>query len=238
MARHVRLMNPRSADTMFLNRMASVFVLVTLAVLGGCAAPPAAKSDVQIRQIEGWLPGKYDNRAQVATDHKHGGYVHPAWSAVVVRIDSLMVGDHVYYMYEYDTDDPQKVIGQYIVSFEGVKDKVVEAVWTFAEPKHWRGADETPELLTAMQPADLKLLTGCSLEWKKVEEHYEASNDPKLCHSTPVAVPAAVSAHWRIELTADQLGISEQAYDSDGDLVFGTLEEPFIRLRKRSNAQQ
>jgi hypothetical protein len=141
-------------------------------------------------------------------------------------------------MYEYDTDDPKKVIGQYIVSFEGVKDKVVEAVWTFAEPKHWRGADETPELLTAMQPADLKLLTGCSLEWKKVEDHYEASNDPKLCHSTPVSVPAAVSAHWRIELTADQLGIAEQAYDSDGDLVFGTAEEPFIRLRKRSNAQQ
>jgi hypothetical protein len=221
---------------MFQYRLAMPVVLV--AALGGCATPQDSKSDVLVRQIEGWLPGHYDNRAQVATDHKHGGPLHPAVSAVIVRIDSLMIGDHVYYLQESNTDDPQQMLGQYIISFESVKDKIVEAVWTFTEPKHWRGADETPELLAAMQPADLRLLTGCSLEWKKVEDHFSASNDPKLCHSTPISAPAAVSAHWRIELTADQLGISEQAYDSDGDLVYGTLEDSYIRLRKRSNTQQ
>jgi CpeT/CpcT family (DUF1001) len=223
---------------MFGNRLAMRLLVATVAALGGCATAPASKSDAGIRQIEGWLPGHYDNRAQVATDEKHGGYVHTAVSAVVVRIDSLMVGDHVYYLQESSTDDPQKMLGQYIISFESVKDKIVEAVWTFSDAKHWRGADETPELLTAMQPADLKLLTGCSLEWKKVEDHFTATNDPKLCHSTPISVPAAVSAHWRIELMADQLAISEQAYDSDGDLVFGTADDSYIRLRKRSNTQQ
>jgi hypothetical protein len=223
--------------TMFQNRL-TMGLLASVAALGGCATPHSSLSDGAIRQIEGWLPGHYDNRAQVATDQKHGGYVHPAVSAVAVRIDSLMVGDHVYYLQESSTDDPQKMLGQYIISFESVKDKVVEAVWSFADPKHWRGADEMPELLTAMQPADLKLLTGCSLEWKKVEDHFAATNDPKLCHSTPVSVPAAVSAHWRIELMADQLAISEQAYDSDGDLVFGTADDSYIRLRKRSNTQQ
>jgi hypothetical protein len=223
---------------MFGNRLAMRLLVASVAALGGCATAPASKNDAGIRQIEGWLPGHYDNRAQVATDEKHGGYVHTAVSAVVVRIDSLMVGDHVYYLQESSTDDPQKMLGQYIISFESVKDKIVEAVWTFSDAKHWRGADETPELLTAMQPADLKLLTGCSLEWKKVEDHFTATNDPKLCHSTPISVPAAVSAHWRIELMADQLAISEQAYDSDGDLVFGTAEDSYIRLRKRSNTQQ
>jgi hypothetical protein len=223
---------------MIRNRLAMPLPLTLLAALGSCAAPQASQSDVLIRQIEGWLPGHYDNRAQVATDHKHGGPVHPAVSAVIVRIDSLMVGDHVYYLQESATDDPQQMLGQYIISFESVKDKIVEAVWTFTEPKHWRGADESPELLTAMQPADLRLLTGCSLAWLKVADHFSASNDSKLCHSTPISAPAAVSAHWRIELTADQLAISEQAYDSDGDLVYGTAEDPFIRLRKRSNTQQ
>src|SRR5580658_9903128 len=222
---------------MFQTRLALPLLLAVM-VLGGCAAPQASKEDVVIRQIEGWLPGHYDNRAQVATDHKHGGAAHPAVSAVIVRIDSLMVGEHVYYLQESNTDDPQQMIGQYIISFESVKDKIVEAVWVFSDPKHWRGAEETPEMLAAMQPADLKLLTGCSMEWKKVEDHYAASNDPKLCHSTPISVPAAVSAHWRIELTADQLDISEQAYDSDGDLVFGAAQDPFIRLRKRSNTLQ
>jgi hypothetical protein len=209
---------------MFQNRLTRHLLVASVAALGGCAAAPVTKNDAGIRQIEGWLPGHYDNRAQVATDQKHGGYVHPAVSAVVVRIDSLMVGDHVYYLQESSTDDPQKMLGQYVISFESVKDKIVEAVWTFADPKHWRGADET--------------LTGCSLEWNKVEDHFAATNDPKLCHSTPISVPAAVSAHWRIELMADQLAISEQAYDSDGDLVFGAAVDSYIRLRKRSNTQQ
>lgn len=230
-------MHAGATDRMLQNTGVMPLLAAALA-LGGCATPQSSQSDVQIRQIEGWLPGHYDNRAQVATDRKHGGYLHPAVSAVIVRVDSLMVGDHVYYLQESDTDDPQKMLGQYIISFESVKDRIVEAVWTFSDPKHWRGADETPELLTAMQPADLKLLTGCSLAWKKVEDHFTAGNDPKLCHSTPISVPAAVSAHWRMELSADQLGISEQAYDSDGDLVYGTLEDSYIRLRKRSNTQQ
>jgi hypothetical protein len=183
------------------------------------------------------LPGHYDNRAQVATDQKHGGYVHPAVSVVIVRVDSLTVGEHVYYMQEADTDDPQHLTAQYLLSFDIVKDRLVEAVWALAEPKRWRNGAEQPELLSALQPPDLKLLTGCSMEWKKTEAGFAASNDQKLCHSTPPAVAAAVAAHWRIELTADQLGISEQAYDSDGDLVYGTQEDSFIRLRKRSNSK-
>jgi hypothetical protein len=188
-------------------------------------------------QLESWLLGKYDNRAQVATDQKHGGYVHPAVSAVIVRAESLMVGDHVLYMQLSDTDDPTHLTEQFIISFTVVKDKIAEAVWAFAEPKRWKNAADNPEILSALQPADLKLLQGCSLEWKKTPDGFTASNDQKLCHSTPVAVPAAISAHWRMELKADQLGISEQAYDSDGDLVYGTQEDSFIRLRKRSNSQ-
>jgi hypothetical protein len=215
-------------------------LLVSLAaagMLGGCATPPSSKSDALMLQVEGWLPGHYDNRAQVATDRKHGGPVHAAVSAVIVRVDSLTVGENVFYMEETDTDDPQRVTAQYILSFEVVKDRIVEAVWALAEPKRWHNGAEMPELFSSLQPPDLKLLTGCSLEWKKTDEGFAASNDQKLCHSVPLSAPAAVNAHWRLELTADQLGISEQAYDSDGDLVYGTAEDAYIRLRKRSNSK-
>jgi hypothetical protein len=212
-------------------------LLATLATLDGCESAPATKSESEEVQLESWLLGKYDNRAQVATDQKHGGYVHPAVSAVIVRAESLMVGDHVLYWQQSDTNDPTHLSEQFMISFTVVKDKIVEAVWAFAEPKRWKNAADSPEILSALQPADLKLLQGCSLEWKKAPDEFTASNDQKLCHSTPVAVPAAVSAHWRMELKADQLGLSEQAYDSDGDLVYGTQEDSFIRLRKRSNSQ-
>ena len=205
--------------------------------LGGCETAPASKAETDEVLLESWLLGHYDNRAQVATDRKHGGYVHPATSAVIVRAESLMVGDHVLYMQLYDTDVPTHLTEQFIISLTVAKDKIVEAVWAFAEPTRWKNAADSPEILSALQPADLKLLQGCSLEWQKTPDEFTASNDQKLCHSTPVAVPAAVAAHWRLELKADQLGISEQAYDSDGDLVYGTQEDSFIRLRKRSNSQ-
>jgi hypothetical protein len=217
--------------------IAGSVLLAALVSLGGCATAPASKSETDEVLLESWLLGHYDNRAQVATDQKHGGYVHPAVTGVIVRAESLMVGEHVFYMQLADTDDPMHLTEQFIISMEVVKDKIVEAVWAFAEPKRWKNGAETPEIFSALQPADLKLLQGCSLEWKKTPDGFTASNDQKLCHSTPVAVPAAVSAHWRMELKADQLGISEQGYDSDGDLVYGTQEDSFIRLRKRSNSQ-
>ena len=222
---------------MYRNRLAMALLVATVAALGGCATPQKGKSDVLLLQVEGWLPGRYDNRAQVATDQKHGGAVHAAVSVVIVRVDSLTVGENVYYMQEADSDDPQHLLAQYILSFEVVKDRIVEAVWALAEPKRWRNGAEQPELLSSLQPPDLRLLTGCSLEWKKTEDGFAASNDQKLCHSTPPSVAAAVASHWRWELTSDQLGISEQAFDSDGELVYGTQDDSFIRLRKRSNSK-
>lgn len=205
--------------------------------LGGCATPPSGKADAQLLQLESWLLGHYDNRAQVAADRKHGGYVHPAVSAVIVRVDSLMVGEHVFYMQISDADIPAHLTEQFIISFEVVKNRIVEAVWTFSEPARWKNGADTPELFSSLQPADLKLLAGCSLEWQKTDDGFTAANDRKLCHSTPISVPAAVSAHWRMRLQADQLGLSEQAFDSDGTLVYGTQEDSFTQLRKRSNSQ-
>ena len=210
--------------------------IAALGALGGGATAHASKTDGLLTQIEGWLPGHYDNRAQVATDHKHGGAVHPAVSAVIIRVDSLTVGQKVYYMEESDTDDPTHLTAQYIVSFEVVKDRIVSAVWTLAEPHRWRDGAAQPDLFSSLQPPDLKLLTGCSLEWKKSPDGFTATNDRKLCHSTPPTVAAAVSAQWRIELNADELGISELAFDSDGDVVDGA-EGDFLRLRKRSNSK-
>ncbi len=120
-----------------------------------------------------------------------------------------------------------------------VKDKVIEAVWTFADPKHWRGADESPELLTAMQPADLKLLTGCSLEWKKVEDHFAAEQRPEA-----VPLDADLGAGGRLGPLAHRTdGRSAGASANRPTTVMAIWctarpRIPFIRLRKRSNTQQ
>src|SRR5579862_9509969 len=120
--------------------LAAAAAAAALCAIGGCASAPTSKTEALLSQVEGWLPGHYDNRAQVATDRKHGGLVHEALSVVIVRVDSLTVGQKVYYMEETDTDNPQQPVAQYILSFDVVKDRIIEAVWSLTEPKRWHDA--------------------------------------------------------------------------------------------------
>ena len=203
-------------------------------LLAGCASAPQSRQEGSLVQLSAWLPGHYDNRAQVATDEKHGRAPHDAVSAVIVKVDSLTVGEHVFYLQQFRTGAPADILAQNILSFEVVKDQIVESVYALTEPRRWRDGDAHPELFSSLQVDDLKMLTGCSLIWKKVGEKFTAQNDRHHCHTTPESAPAAVSAEWKVELEADSLSLSEQAFDSDGALVYGREDEPFARLRKRS----
>ncbi|HTY51120.1 MAG TPA: chromophore lyase CpcT/CpeT [Steroidobacteraceae bacterium] len=215
-------------------RLAPLAALVLAALAGGCAAPPQSRQEALLTQLSAWLPGHYDNRAQVATDAKHGRPPHEAVSVTIVKVDSLTVGEHVFYLQQFRTGDPADVLAQNILSFEVVKDQIVETIYALTEPRRWREGDANPELFSSLQPDDLKMLTGCSLIWKKQAEKFTAQNDRRHCHTTPESAPAAVSSEWKIELEADALSLSDQAFDSDGDLVYGRADEPFLRLRKRS----
>jgi hypothetical protein len=214
----------------------AVAVLAVAVLAAGCAAPPQTKHESELVQVTAWLPGHYDNRAQVATDAKHERSSHDAVSVIIVKVDSLTVGEHVFYLQQFLTGAPSQVLAQHILSFEVVKDQIVETVYNLAEPKRWREGDASPELFSSLQPDDLKMITGCSLIWKKDGDHFTAQNDRRHCHTTPESAPAAVSAEWKVELEADQLSLSEQAFDSDGALVYGREDEPFLRLRKRSTS--
>ena len=208
--------------------------LAAAALAAGCDTPPKSRQENVLVQLAAWLPGHYDNRAQLAMDAKHGTAAHDAVSATIVKVDSLTVGEHVFYVQEFRTGNPADVLAQHILSFEVVKDQIVETVYALTEPRRWREGDASPELFNSLQADDLKMIAGCSLIWKKEGEKFTAQNDRHHCHTTPESAPAAVSAEWKVELESDTLALSEQAFDSDGDLVYGRTDEPFLRLRKRS----
>ncbi len=212
-----------------------ILLVLAAALLGGCTTPQGGKPDVQLLQLAGLLPGHYDNAAQVEADMSAGRPPHDAVSVVIVPVDSLTVGEHAFYLQQSDSADPHHITVQRIFSLAAAKDAVVEAVWSLAEPRRWREGAANPELFSALQYPDLKLLAGCSLAWKKEGDKFTATNDMAHCHATPPEARGAVFAHWEMELTSDTLGMSERVYDPEGRQVGGREDEPFIRLRRTGN---
>lgn len=209
--------------------------LVALAVLiTGCASQGQSKADdAQLTQLDQWLPGRYDNRAQVADDRRAGRTPHPARSLAVYPVESLMIGHHVFYIEERAADDGRRILHQNIISFDIVANLIVETVWSLTDPPRWRDAESNPELFTGLQPPDIKQIRGCQLTWKKEPTHFVALNDRQRCRTTAPDGGTAL-LETRIELTGDTIALTEQLYAPDGKPLEAPLADPFIRFLRRS----
>jgi hypothetical protein len=88
--------------------------LATLVV--GCASHPGKTSDADLTHLDQWLPGHYDNRAQVADDRRAGHVPHDARTLLIATVNSMMVGTHVFYLEERTADSERRILQQHIIS--------------------------------------------------------------------------------------------------------------------------
>ena len=209
--------------------------IAAMALLAGCSQPQQSPEDLRLLQLAGLLQGRYDNAAQVEADRSAGRTPHPAVNVAIVQIDSLTVSEHAFYLQVTDAADPQHILEQRVFSLQADKGGIVQTLWSLAEPARWRAGASQPELFSALQYPDIKLLTGCSLLWKKAGDKFTGVNDMTHCHATPPEAHGAVFARWEMEVASDTLGLSERAYDADSKLVSGREDEPFLRLRRVVN---
>jgi len=180
------------------------------------------------------LPGHYDNTAQVQADAQHGlRPPHDPLALVIVPVDDVLIGDHVFYVQEMAADDPRRVMAQRVWTI-GVENKnIVQSVWTLKEPLRWRDAQNDPAVLHGMVNEDVSPVRGCNLTWKKMGEKFTAANDPKTCRSTSRQTGGTVRIDTRVELEGNELALAENATDTAGQLVEGRTDEPFVRFRKQ-----
>jgi hypothetical protein len=203
-------------------------------VLVACAAARETKQqELGLAQMMRWLPGTYNNIAQHDADMKAGRRPHEALSIAIVPIDSPIMGAHAFYLQEMAADDPRRVMVQQILSFEITdKGKIKESIATLLEPRRWRDAHLTPEVLTALVLDDVTPMSGCDLFWTSAPDGFVGANEPLRCHTASQMSEAAARTQLRAELKSTELSLSEQSYDADGTLLQGRADEPFYRLRK------
>lgn len=224
-----------SASRLPASARARVIVLLALVGLAGCASQTKLlESD--LAQLAAWLPGRYDNADQ-AGQNRTGGRADEALALVIVPIYSLFLGEHAFYVQEMAVDDPRRVLGQRVITFDLTDDRIVQGTYMLAEPLRWRDAHLDPSLFKGlMANQDLKPLTGCALVWKKDGERFTAANEPSRCRIPSRATGTMLNTELRAELSADRLALSDRSYDANGRLVAGNRDdEPFYRFVKRAD---
>jgi hypothetical protein len=229
--------------------------LLAVALLTGCAENREKHNQEDLARMVRWLPGTYDNTAQVKEEARKG--VHPSHDPVelaIVPLDSVAVsvegGRNAFYMQEVAADDPRRVLSQKVIIFNATDKGIVETVSTLIDPLRWRDGQRDPDIFSGMTPKDYKLIAGCELTWKRVGEgdakashgegdkqsrepnRFVGANDSKRCETTSHAEMGLVQVEMRAELSMNELATAELQYDSNGQLILGNKDEPFYRFRK------
>lgn len=206
---------------------ALVIVAAAAAALAAGCAGQTKRAQADLVQLTAWLPGYYDDQVQVREDREAGHPPHESLSLAIVPVDAELIGSHVYYLQE-TSGRPRRVTMQRLVSFTAAKTGLVESQWSFTDPTRWLGADVTPELFSALQPGDVRLLEGCDLKWTRLGGKFTASDDPDDCRVVSPTTGNVESIDMRIELGADELAISSHARGSGA----AAGVDPYIRFRR------
>jgi len=180
--------------------------LAALLLVAGCTDQTKVHEG-ELTQLLATLPGRYDNSAQAEQDVRNG--VRPAHDAVALTITHVYtprLGHYVYYAQETAADDPRRVFSERMWSFQvDEKRGIVETVYEFVEPQRWRDGQLNKDLFTSIVIEDVQA-EGCLLIWKKKDDGFVATHDPKVCPD-----PGGV-AKSQAELSAGVLTIGEYKF--------------------------
>lgn len=189
-------------------RLLSVLACVAAIAAAGCASGPPKATEADLTLMLTMLPGRYDNVAQAQADLGSGR--HPAHEAVellILHVYTPRLGHYVYYAQESAVDDPRRLLGQKMYSFQlDEKRGIVETLYEFVEPGRWRDGAQSKELFTAVQTEDVQPEL-CQLIWKKQGEGFVAAHDEKACPDS-----GAAAAVPQLELTAGAIAAGDYKF--------------------------
>ncbi|HTW38797.1 MAG TPA: CpcT/CpeT family chromophore lyase [Steroidobacteraceae bacterium] len=215
-----------------LARSLRLALLACAALAVGCASQQAKhERDADLEQINEWLPGHYDNEAQIAADRRAGRVPHEALTLSVSQVHAGEIGVQMFYLQEMRRGS-REIKLQRLLSMGIANDQIVATLWSFTDPPRWREGDTTPELFDGLQPPDVQAMRGCNLIFKKEGSRFTAADKPGRCNPDVSSTGVPESLEMRVELSPDELAISMREVDSQGHALNGASGDPYIRFRR------
>lgn len=210
------------AGICFSGLRAAAVLLFPAILVGGCAShSPPKHHESDLVQFDEWLPGRYDNQAQIAADTRAGRPPPEPLALSVVPVDALQMGHHVFYVEETAghieaPGAPRLILAQHLATIQIVNGKIVAALYSFTDPQRWRNGVAMPELFSSLQPQDVKLMRGCGLTWTVDAQKLAATDEESHCLTSSALTGSVESLRIRVELTRDEISVSAVPAEANG----------------------
>jgi CpeT/CpcT family (DUF1001) len=210
---------------------AAVLLIGAALLASGCANDKALR-EADLARIAEWLPGNYDNRAQVDGDLAHNiADVHAPIALDIVAVEANIIGKQTYYVQQSDAMSPQRVLSQQLYSFEKTSDDkaIAQTIYNFKEPERWVRGHDRPDIFKSIVPDDLSTTSGCELKWEFADERFTGQSSAASCRGVG---GSGARTEVKFELTPTEFKSSERAFDSAGNVISGRRYDPFFEFRK------
>ncbi|MGH8221128.1 MAG: CpcT/CpeT family chromophore lyase [Steroidobacteraceae bacterium] len=199
----------------------------------GCASQ-SRQHDAELTHFDEWLPGRYDDRAQIAAASKAGRPTPEPVALSVVPVEALQMGHHVFYVEESagriePLGTPHLILAQHLVSIDTSNGKIVAALYSFTDPQRWREGVSMPDIFSSLQPQDVKLMRGCELTWAAEPQKLTGADDPSHCLSESTLTGGVEPLAIHVEVTRDEIAVSTEPAAAGGS---NPAADSYTRFRR------
>ena len=203
------------------------------------AAEPSAALAQDLQRFVSWFGGEFDNHEQVwqqkqdktKTDEPIT-HTHHLFAPVAVPA----LGKHIYYVQQSSDGDLSRVYRQRLYRFtaDAANSAVKLEIFSLPDEKRFVDAQMKPELLAALQPAQLRSSPGCEVYWRfdASQQAYAGTMVPGACSYLSTRLNKRIVVSDTLKLTDSEIWINDQARDEQGGYVFGSKTNTPVKSRK------
>jgi len=191
-------------------------------------------------QMMTWFDGSFDNFQQVwkeeedsiATELRHE-HIHSIFRAVKMP----QIGKRVFFVKQFMDGDTNNVYRQRVYHFFiNKKEQAIQLdIYSFLSPeaeKKYGQAHHNPSVLENLTPKDFRNISGCAVYWKKEGDHFIGYMKEKACHFTSKRSGNEIYITDSLKLTQDEIWIRDEAFDQNGNYVFGNKAGIHHKLKR------
>jgi len=211
--------------------------ITALALILCTAAPAADNSRLQadFTRFLDWFPGEYDNNEQVwqeeldQADNPHEHLHH-----LFVPASAPEIGEHTFFVQQYLDGDPENIYRQRLYSFslDETEGAIRLDIFTFQDEARYRNAHLRPGSLDTLNPEELIARPGCEVYWTYDKEHFRGYMIEKSCAVMSRRSGKKIFITDDLRLTPEAIWISDEAFDTQGERVFGNPDGIHHKNRK------
>lgn len=215
-----------------------LLLLIAIAISTQAQKSKPAKPTVLQQHLElllTWFEGEFDNFQQVYKEKEDKDpNVHEHIHSIFKKVQLPAIGENVFYVMQYMDGDTSKIYRQrlYNFSINPTENAIQLVIYSFKKDSLYYHAHLNPFILNNLTLTDLTTTDGCDVFWVKQQDKFIGYMKEKACNFISKRTGKRVFITDSLQLTPDEIWIRDEAYDENGNYVFGHKGKIHHKLKR------